>query len=184
MLSLAVLLSVIDILAAIRRCISFVRSDGPKSFKLFWNWVVLNKDIDRLGRGPEYTGLVLEEPEELELPKISQDSDDDGDPRETAQWANDVHNHRRNYSLASEGTVFGSRSPTHSDITLQEKFRRSVTSKSLIHRMGNGAFAVVERFLVIAGFAQVLTGIVIYTGMHSSRGDRVLFNLSPCRWLP
>ncbi|KAF9451619.1 cytoplasmic protein [Macrolepiota fuliginosa MF-IS2] len=162
-LFLAVLLSAIDILAAMRRFICYVRSDEPKSIKLFWSQVVLNQDIDRPGRGPEYTGLIVEESEELELHKISQESDND-DLRETAQWANDVHNHRRNYSMASDGTVFGSRSPTYSDVTLQEKFRRTVKSKSLIFRIGHGVFAVLERFLVVAGFAQVLTGIVIYTG--------------------
>lgn len=165
-LFLASLLSAIDFLAIARRFISFIRADEPKSFKLFWKWVVLNKDINRLGSGPEYTGLVVEEPEDLQSPKISRESSDNGDLRETAQWANDVHNHRRNFSLASDGTVFGSRSPTHSDITLQDaKLRRNAKSQSLSVRIGNGAFAFLERFLVVGGFTQVLTGIVIYTGM-------------------
>ncbi|KAJ3575156.1 hypothetical protein NP233_g1288 [Leucocoprinus birnbaumii] len=163
-LALAVLLSAIDIFAGIRRFVSFVRSDEPRSLKLFWNWVVLNKDANHLRSGPEYMGLIVEEPEVLEMPQISRQSSDDGTLGETAQWANDVHHHHRNFSLASDGTVFGSRSPTHSDITLDAKQRRHTKSESAIARVGNGAFAILERFLVVAGFAQLLTGIVIYTG--------------------
>lgn len=162
-LALAVLLSAIDILAGIRRFVSFVRSDETKSFRLFWNSVVLNKDINRLGTGTEYIGLVVEDPE-LDMPQISRESSDDGTFRGTARWAKDVHNHRRDSSLASEGTIFGSRSPTHSDVTFDAKQKRNVKSPNLIHRIGNGAFVVLERFLVFAGFAQLLTGIVIYTG--------------------
>ncbi|KXN86383.1 hypothetical protein AN958_10245 [Leucoagaricus sp. SymC.cos] len=163
-LALAVMLSAIDILAAIRRFVAFVRSEEPKSFKLFWNRIVLNKDINRVGSGPEYTGLVVEEPEELEMPKISRESSDGSALRETAQWANDVHNHRRNFSIVSEGTIFGSHSPTHSDITLDGKLRRNGKSSGLLVRVGNVAFTVLERALVFAGFGQLLTGIVIYTG--------------------
>jgi hypothetical protein len=166
-LLLALLLSSIDILSATRRFISFIRGSKPKSFKLFWNCVVLNKDINRLGSGPEYTGLVVEEPEELELPKVSQECPDDGVHRVTAEWANDVHNHRRDFSLVSEGTIFDSRSPTHSETTLQDaKVRRNARPRTLIHRIGNGIFTVLERFLVVAGFSQLLTGIVVYTGSY------------------
>lgn len=164
-LLLALLLSSIDILSAIRRFIAFIRDSEPKSFKLFWNWVVLNKDINHLRSGPEYSGLIVEDPEELELPKISQECPDDGVLRETAEWANDVHQHRRNFSLVSEGTAFDSRSPTHSETTLQDaKNRRNARPKHLAHRVGNAIFTALERFLVVAGFSQLLTGIVVYTG--------------------
>ncbi len=166
-LVLSILLSFIDILSATRRFISFIRSSEPKSFKLFWSWVVLNKDINYLGSGPEYTGLVVEELEELEPHKISQGCPADGVHRETAQWANDVHSHRQNFSLVSEGTIFDSRSPTHSEITLQDtRFRRNAKPRGLIHRIGSSIFAVLERFLVVAGFSQLLTGIVVYTGPY------------------
>ena len=52
-LVLAVLLSTVDILAAIRRFILFIRSDEPRTFKLFWNRVILNKDVNHMGTGSE-----------------------------------------------------------------------------------------------------------------------------------
>ena len=163
-LVLAVLLSGVDILAAIRRFILFIRSDEPRTFKLFWNRVILNKDVNHMGTGSEYTGLIMKEPEDLELPQISRQSSDDGVFHKTAQWANDVRNHHRSFSLASDGTVFGPRSPTHSDTTLAAQQKQHSQPKNLVHRVGNAVFATLERFLVFAGFAQLLTGIVIYTG--------------------
>lgn len=125
---------------------------------------MLNRDINHMGTGSEYTGLIMAESEDLELPQISRQSSDDGVFRKTAQWANDVRNHHRNSSLASDGTLFGSRSPIQSDTTLAAQQKRDSSQKSLIHRVGNAVFAVLERLLVFAGFAQLLTGIVIYTG--------------------
>jgi len=163
---LAVLLSAIDILAAIRRFISFIRSNEPRSLKLFWKRVMLNQDINHMGTGSEYTGLIMEESEDLELPQISRQSSDDGVFRKTAQWANDVHHHHhhRNFSVASDGTLFGSRSPIQSDTTLAAQQKCHSPQKNLVHRVGNAVFAVLERFLVFAGLGQLLTGIVIYTG--------------------
>jgi len=158
------LLSAIDILAAIRRFILFIQSNEPRSFKLFWNRVMLNQDINHMGAGSEYTGLITEESEDLELPQISRQSSDDGVFRKTAQWANDVRNHHRNFSLASDGTLFGSRSPIQSDTTLAAQQKHHSSQKDFVHRVGNAVFAVLERFLVFAGLAQLLTGIVIYSG--------------------
>ncbi|KAF7776057.1 hypothetical protein Agabi119p4_4450 [Agaricus bisporus var. burnettii] len=165
-LLLVVLSSAVDILAAIRRFISFVRDNEPKSPVKFWRWVVLNKEIGHLRSGPEYTSLVMEEPEEKFGSNImSRESSDEADLQETAQWANDVQNHRRNYSMASDRTACGSRSPTHSDSTLQDaKHGRNTKAQSLTLRVGNVVLTVLERSLVVAGFAQVLTGIAVYTG--------------------
>lgn len=98
---------------------------------------------------------------------------------ETVQWANNV-NHRDSsdgsddvhygtpQSAASDRTLFGPRSPrgsVHSDETLHETVWTHVAKKtSLLKRVGHGAFATAERALVFAGFMQVLTGIVVYTG--------------------
>lgn len=163
---LVVLSSAVDILAAIRRFISFVRDNEPKSPVKFWRCVVLNKEIGHLRSGPEYTSLVMEEPEEKFGSNImSRESSDEADLQETAQWANDVQNHRRNFSMASDRTACGSRSPTHSDSTLQDaKHGRNTKAQSLTLRVGNVVLTVLERSLVVAGFAQVLTGIAVYTG--------------------
>lgn len=164
-LLLTAILSVVNILAAIRRFVSFIRDNDSKSLVRFWRCVILNKEIDRPGNGPEYTGLVVEEPEEFGLNKMSRGSSDEADLQETAQWANDVHSHSRNFSIASDGTFFGSRSPTHSETTLQDaKHRHNIKVQSLTLRIGNVVFTVLERSLVAAGFGQVLTGIVVYTG--------------------
>jgi hypothetical protein len=58
-------------------------------------------------------------------------------------------------------------SPTSFDDTLDDfktraQFKPSVGSK--LSMIGNIVFATAERLLVFAGFAQVLTGIVVYTG--------------------
>jgi len=126
---------------------------------------MLNQDINHMGTSSEYTGLIMEESEDLELPQISRQSSDDGVFHKTAQWANDVHHHQRNFSVASDGTLFGSRSPIQSDTTLAAQQKHHNPQKNLVHRVGNAMFAVLERFLVFAGLAQLLTGIVIYTGL-------------------
>lgn len=66
----------------------------------------------------------------------------DMDAHETEQWANISHQPRRYYS-------------SH------------VLSKAL-HLVGQSAFAVTERFLIFAGFALLLSGIVTYTGKGSA----------------
>ncbi|KAF4619388.1 hypothetical protein D9613_005520 [Agrocybe pediades] len=171
---LALSLSALDIIAALRRFIVFVR--GPeKSFKAFWQ-IVIKKQESYPGNAT-YTGVVSDEPEEFESAKMLRESIDlqeigthDAHSNDnTEQWANDVRHHQRIYSMASEGTVFGSgsHSPGHSSDTFLDAQTRSLSllkSKSLLHKIGSGAFAVVERFLVIAGFTQLLLGIVIYTG--------------------
>ncbi|KAH9951852.1 hypothetical protein B0H21DRAFT_194621 [Amylocystis lapponica] len=93
---------------------------------------------------------------------------------ETAQWANDVRVHRRQdsypQSAASERTLFnGPQSPRHSDDTLPEfpghAFPISVKGKaSLLKKIGRGIFATTERILVFAGFMQIVSGIIVYTG--------------------
>lgn len=169
---MAVSLSVLDILAAIRRFGKFLRS-SDRSLRTFWRLVVRKEE--ELGTGPEYVGLVGE-PEGFEPSKGDTDSvelqdiplTDDSTRSHTQQWANDVHQHRRHYSLASERTIFDTHSPHHSDDTLNNPKSRHgrslLQSHSLVCRIGQGAFAVTERALVLAGLGQLLIGIVTYTG--------------------
>ncbi|TCD66945.1 hypothetical protein EIP91_000723 [Steccherinum ochraceum] len=88
---------------------------------------------------------------------------------ETAEWANNVEPHEVfPRSAASDRTLFGPRSPRgslHSDETLQESsYWISTTKTSLLRRVGRGVFATAERVLVFAGYLQLITGIVEYTG--------------------
>ncbi|KIM46022.1 hypothetical protein M413DRAFT_300680 [Hebeloma cylindrosporum] len=161
----AVSLSALDIFTTIRRIIDFCR--GPdKSFKSFWRYVV-KKEV-RLEAGPEYSGIVTEEPEEYEFNRESVELQEvclnNASEQRTEQWANAVHHHRRHYSLASEGTLLGS-SPRHSQDTFQNaKARRILAHSGRLRQLAKGTFAVLERALVMAGFAQLLLGIVTYSG--------------------
>ncbi|KAI0637953.1 hypothetical protein C8Q77DRAFT_1214897 [Trametes polyzona] len=170
------------------------------SFKTLWNYVILDRDEHLSGAGAseaEYTNLVLDEPEELEeaelkAKEIEEDSiqvrrarvvepirtdiemhqQDDHDHDETAQWANDVHRHRRHasypHSAASERTLFGAHSPQRSDDSLDVAGHvypwQGKSKREVLRFIGRAAFAVCERALVFAGFMQVTSGIVVYTG--------------------
>jgi len=170
-LLLALCLSAIDMVGMLRRIVGFFRSGEKFSIKTFWRTTILGCDMERDRFGAEYTGLVVDAAEEFEeqirLSPIRKSGDLDrieeysGD---TAQWANNVHHHRRHqrrHSTASDGTLFGPASP----IDNIQDVKGALSSRvGLIRRIGNASFAVLERFLVFAGLAQTLLGIVIYTG--------------------
>lgn len=178
----AISLSALDIFAAVRRIIIFLRSPD-RSPRAFWRYIVKKEQL--LGTGREYSGIGTDEPEEYNSSKLPRDSvelqhipltqsDDHSDNRSNSnhhqtaeQWAHAVHRHHRRHSSAvSEGTLFGMHSPTHSQETLHDlKLGRVLLSpRGYLSRFGQAAFAVVERGLVLAGFAQLLVGIVVYTG--------------------
>lgn len=160
-------ISAFDIFTTIRRIIDFCKAPD-KSFKSFWRYVV-KKEV-RLEAGPEYSGIVTEEPEEYELNRESVelqevDLNSDSEQSQTERWANAVHRHRKHYSLASEGTLLGS-SPRHSQDTFDNvKGGRSLAHSGRLRQLAKGTFAVLERGLVVAGFAQLLLGIVTYSGV-------------------
>lgn len=94
---------------------------------------------------------------------------------EHGQWTNNTPR-RPPYpqSANSERTVF-ERSPRgsvhsdgHSDETLhvqESTYSNLKLNKiTILKKIGRGTFATVERMLVFAGYMQVITGIVIYTG--------------------
>lgn len=105
--------------------------------------------------------------------ELSEESERSG----TEQWANNVHRHHRIDSAVSEGTLFGTHSPGHSQDTFVDT-KRSLTRSSRLSRVGQIAFAVVERFLVVAAFAQLLVGVVTYSG------ERLSFSVSIGRSQP
>lgn len=92
-------------------------------------------------------------------------SDEDG------QWANDVPRHNPYpQSAASERTVFdhSPRGSVHSDDTLHETNQtpswKNMSKKAILKKIGRAVFGTAERALVFAGYMQVISGIVIYTG--------------------
>ncbi|PPQ77379.1 hypothetical protein CVT25_010960 [Psilocybe cyanescens] len=166
----AISLSTLDIIAAIQRFIAFLKSPD-KSLKTFWRHVVRKEEID-FGASPEYVGLIADEPEDFTTPKTFRHSVEmhdvelnDIDRSHTEQWADAVHRHQKNYSMASEATVFGTHSPGHSQDTLHDSKSRpkSLSRFERLQSIGRIAFATVERTLVAGGFAQLLLGIVTYS---------------------
>lgn len=147
---------------------TYFRSQAKKSLVSFWETVILNKEVEHGHQDSEYLGLVVEEPEDFEGKLLRNSADlqtcERSDVSQTARWANDVHRHHRHSSTTSERTVFGLHSTVHSDDTFHDSTRKRLSKRSFLRRMGTGALAVAERVLVFAGFAQLLTGIVVYTG--------------------
>ncbi|KAH9062182.1 hypothetical protein EDB87DRAFT_1559375 [Lactarius vividus] len=180
-LALAFTLSAIDAFSAATRLLSYVRSmerGGKFSIRSFWNSVVLGKEDGHVFRmnNAEYINLVADEPGDLDenlkynvhhnrrivattdVGSIHED--------ETAQWVNDVRHHSEDSpeTPASDYTLVAhrfSRSSQHSDHTIREQFANNIP---LSRRLGKLVFATSERTLVLAGFAQLMHGVVIYTG--------------------
>jgi hypothetical protein len=143
---LGISLSAIDIISTLRRLLDFIK--GPnKSLKSFWR-CILNQKVEDI-KTSEYDALIPNESDIYSTVKLANSSVElndverlnDMDAHETEQWAN-INHQRRHYS-------------TH------------VISRAL-RLVGQSAFAVTERFLIFAGFAQLLIGIVTYTGKGSA----------------
>jgi len=130
---------------------------------------------------PEYTSLVTEESEGLEeIPKtgayrdhvIASTDDAIMHDDETQQWVDKV---RLDTEALPESPVSDrtlafvghrhrfSRDSQRSDDTLQDQ-DHVVKAIPLSRRVGSLAFGTLERILVFAGFAQLMHGVVIYTG--------------------
>ena len=175
-LALAFSLSAIDVFAGANRVFSYVRSierAGGLSFRSFWNRVILSQGADHVSsiNDAEYTSLVMEESEESEIPKTRTydrfvvATDDASAHHGTHEWVNKVRQASPE-SPMSDRTFVGhrfSRDSQHSDDTLHDQ-DRVVRDIPFSRRVGKLAFGTLERFLVFAGFAQLMHGIVIYTG--------------------
>jgi hypothetical protein len=178
--ALAFTLSAIDLFAGASRVLSYVRSverGGGFSFRSFWNRVFLHHVSDI--NNAEYTSLVMEESEGLEeIPKtgafrgrvIATTDDAIMHDDETQQWVDKVRldTEALPESPASDRTFVGhrhrfSRDSQHSDDTLQDQ-DRVVRVIPHSRRVGSLAFGALECFLVFAAFAQLMHGVVIYTG--------------------
>ncbi|EMD40617.1 hypothetical protein CERSUDRAFT_148812 [Gelatoporia subvermispora B] len=171
----AVALSTLDVFAGVVRLVSYVRAirkgEEKFSFKGSWNTVVLGRDSHYPADSAEYANLVNEA--DLDDIELKTRDVEDAEPihTEAGEWANDDAHHGSPRSAVSERTVFGNHSPRHSDDTLHDlpphtfAVLPSISNKrSLLKKIGRTVFATAERVLVFAGFMQVLTGIVVYTG--------------------
>ena len=182
-LALALTLSVIDTLAAATRLISYIKSmerGGKFSIRSFWNSVIMGKENGHVfgTSHAEYINLVADEPGDLEdslkynvhhngriVAACAETIHDD----ETAQWVNDVGRHSEDSpeTPASDSTLVGRRfshGSQHSDDATVREQVRFTNNIPLSRRLGKLVFATVERTLVFAGFAQLMHGVVIYTG--------------------
>ena len=195
-LFLAVTLSALDVIALGSRLITFIRviksGDQKFTWSSLWNTAILGKDASPLGSNAEYTTLVLDvdedEYEEAELKGVIADSDQLGSSR----LSHGLHSSPKTVSFddeynaqtiewfphtpASDRTAVSGRFHTrrhsvHSDDTLQDAVSQMNEQKPWYKKVGFAVFATLERVLVIAGFMQLLTGIVVYTG--GCRGDHV-----------
>ena len=166
---LGISLSVVDVIATIRRLLDFIKSPN-KSLESFWK-CILNQKVEDINTS-EYDALIPNESDIYNNVKLAHSSlqlndaerRNDMDAHETEQWANISHQPHRHYS-------------TH------------VFSRTL-RFVGQIAFAVAERFLIFAGFAQLLIGIAVYTGKGYTFMSHETCSLSCrrmstklCKWL-
>ena len=183
-LALAFTLSAIDAFAAAGRVVAYIRfieRNGQLSVRSFWNRVILSQGDDHV-RGinnTEYTSLVLEDAEELdESPKArayhhhrcvaTAANDANIHDGESIQWVDKVWRSTEELpeTPVSDRTFMShrsSRGSQDSDDTLHDQ-GRAVKDTLPSRRLGRLAFGSLQRFLVFAGFAQLMHGIVIYTG--------------------
>lgn len=173
-LLLAGMISFLDLFALTARVISYIRSirSGDSNFSIasFWSVAVLGKD-EPSGSTAEYAGLVVEDPEEFEeqeLKTASQEVSPVPRPRptpiKTVSFDDDTENWAQ--SAASDRTLFNHlrNQSVHSDETLHDLTAQMTEYVPWYRKFGRAAFATLERVLVFAGFMQLLTGIVVYTG--------------------
>lgn len=178
----------------LRYILAVHNGESQLHLQAIWREVVLGQDSNAYlshseGKcDAECVGLVTAEPDEMhahEMKTLNEDVED-GDhlnSHTTERWANEVIHHRdhhREYgsewrqSMGSDGTLFqagmSSRrgSSDESDNTTVDRDARETfpftRPAPLIRRIGAGIFATLERVLVFLGYAQVLTGIVVYSG--------------------
>jgi hypothetical protein len=84
---------------------------------------------------------------------------------DTVRWANDVHRQHHRRPSATSDTLYGSSTCMRSIDNIEDVKETAASTVSFIRQMGNVIFAALERFLVFAAFGQLLTGVVVYTGM-------------------
>lgn len=155
-LALAACLTILDFVKLLRRVYVYFRGPSKFGFKSFWSEAILGRQDQHLGTAAEYAGLVTDEPEEIVLEDVGlkphkQVHYEDED---AAEWANEVLRSHYHHCRTSSGETLQKSDANHSQ----------VPAKSPLQRTGSVLVMVLERLLVVAGFAQVLSGVIIYTG--------------------
>lgn len=179
-LFLATCLSLGDIIAGLSRLVSFLKSDR-RSVKLFWRYVILNQEDNKATErgGPEYTNLMAEELEGSKLADMSDAIPSEPSDDNTDDWANEAHRrHRRGFSTASDRTLACSNSTD----TLNDSSGEPRTAKKWLGRAGQVLTLILERALVIGGFAMFLTGVVVYTGESSNNSRPKVYAFKFIAW--
>ncbi|KAG6378866.1 hypothetical protein JVT61DRAFT_13146 [Boletus reticuloceps] len=143
-LLLSLALSAVDIAAFFARLYAFCMAPSKLTLRQFWRSVVLGHQHTSSG----YSGIVSEDPEEY------------ADIKPTSS---------RPVSSLSERVVFDVDSPQssrHSDDTLHDIMVTPIPppKQPLLRRISQVAYSTLERSLVFAAFAMILSGIIIYTG--------------------
>lgn len=137
-IAIAAILTTIDLLSILRRIYAFLRSGEKFGIQTFWNATIL-------GRDETWLKGSASAPEYVGL--VSQEDASDDDAKDVSNTA--FSNRYERLDHLGEG---------HLDVPTG-KFTG-------IRRIGNILFVIVESALVIAGFAQVVLGIVVYTGAY------------------
>ncbi|KAJ7851271.1 hypothetical protein B0H14DRAFT_3866382 [Mycena olivaceomarginata] len=162
--AVALVLTLIDTLGALRRVVTYLRGEKQYTLKGIVRALWGREDCELRVR-PEYIALISEAPESIDNPIENCQSFD----APHSHYAKDFNrkdpgqrgNHLRTYSNVSDGTLLDPSSPnfeeTQHDITLSPRI-------SLLCRIGRATYSATERVLVLAGFAMLLSGIVVYTG--------------------
>jgi hypothetical protein len=159
-------LSLLDIIGFGKRFIAFIRSGDKLTLRSFWTVVIQDREQHHDFSDPEYTGLVEDESEALEEvgPVYLQHAEEFGQNETQHQ-----HNHEKGTlitSLQRRLTVIPSPQPESPNGTLCEPVydHHDRPKVPLLSRIGKIAYATTERLLVVAGFIQLVTGIITYTG--------------------
>jgi hypothetical protein len=168
-----------DLLPFFQRVFVFFRSRNSFSLKNFWETVVQGREQLSVHTG-EYAKLVASEPEEyddVELPspkKLTTINAEDLQQEQSrpsfqhiqiSNWSSErppLHVHAA--SAASDRTSFDIHSPRNSEHSDDTLVREASHMPQLSRKIGSVVFQIAERSLVLAGFGQLLTGVVVYTG--------------------
>ncbi|KAF8486682.1 hypothetical protein JB92DRAFT_2759549 [Gautieria morchelliformis] len=187
-LTLALILAACDAFAFIRRAFVFLGGPDRKNYRVFWRSVVLNQATDS---SPEYARLVPEELEEYTQAELQ--PQDEKYPQESHsrfpgkidtscrrstesdEWVQSALSHRtlvnapfhnRRDSMASNHSqeTFDNLPPlmrvaSHDSHDSHDRLRL------IFYRSGRIAFATAERSLVILAFVQLLSGLIVYSGI-------------------
>jgi hypothetical protein len=171
-LLVAFLLTVVDVLAGLRRIVRYFVSiwgkKQPFAFRVFWRSIVLAKEETSLHELGEYMGLAHHDQEGFEGENESKEAARPSDSGMDGQWVNYGPStyDKQIGSPTSEHTVYSMNTPKDSQNSCDTLiFHASAAKKhGILAKIGSAFFKIAERALVFAAFSQVLEGIVVYTG--------------------